>query len=291
MKIQNTTLSWVLIAALSLIWGSSFILIKNSLLVFSAGQVGAIRMLIASLIFAPFTIFVFRKIPLDKWKYVAVSGIIGNLFPSFLFAFAQTSLSSSVTGILNALTPMFTLLIGILLFKTQLKITQIVGLLLGFAGACGLSLLKADGSLGAINFYVVFIIIATMCYGLSINVVRQFLGGIKPIYVAACALTCTSPFAIGYLLTTDIQTVATHPQFKEAVFSITILGTLGSAFALILFNKLVQISSAVQASMTTYLIPIVALFWGWYGGEVVTIWHILGMILIISGVYVVNSKK
>ena len=265
-------------------------LIKNSLAVFSAGQVGALRMLIAALIFSPFTIFVFRKIPLDKWKYVAISGLVGNLMPSFLFAFAQTSLSSSVTGILNALTPMFTLLIGILLFKTPLKMTQILGLLLGFVGACGLSLLKSDGSIGNINFYVLLIIAATICYGLSINVVRQYLGGINPIYVAACALTTTAPFALAYLLTTDTTQLVNHPDFIKSMTSIVILGTLGSAFALILFNKLVQISSAVQASMTTYLIPIIALFWGWHAGEIIGIWHFAGMALIISGVYVVNKK-
>jgi drug/metabolite transporter (DMT)-like permease len=290
MKIQNSTLSWILIVILSLIWGGSFILIKNSLTVFSAGQVGALRMVIASVAFLPLTIFVFRKIPIDKWKYLAVSGLIGNLLPSFLFAFAQTSLSSSITGILNALTPMFTLIIGILLFKTPLKFSQIMGLSLGFAGACGLSLLKTDGSLGAINYYVLLVLLATLCYGLSINVVRQFLGGITPIYVAACSLTLTAPFAIAYLLTTDLQTCFTHPEISKALLSISILGVVGSAFALILFNQLIQISSAVQASMTTYLIPIVALFWGWFAGETVTIWHFLGMAVIISGVYAVNKK-
>ncbi len=290
MKIQNSTMSWILIVALSLIWGSSFMLIKNSLATFSAGQVGALRMLVAALIFSPFTIFVFRKIPLDKWKYVAISGLVGNLIPSFLFAFAQTSLSSSVTGILNALTPMFTLLIGIVLFKTPLKMTQILGLLLGFIGACGLSLLKSDGNLGTVNLYVLLVMAATICYGLSINVVRQYLGGVNPIYVAACALTTTAPFALAYLLTTDTTQIINHPNFTKSLLSLIILGTLGSAFALILFNKLVQISSAVQASMTTYLIPVVALFWGWYAGEIIGIWHFGGMALIISGVYVVNKK-
>jgi drug/metabolite transporter (DMT)-like permease len=289
MKIQNTTLSWVLIGVLSLIWGGSFILIKNGLTVFSAGQVGALRMVVATLIFSPLTITVYKQIPSDKWKYVAISGIVGNLLPSFLFAFAQTSLSSSITGILNALTPMFTLLIGIILFKSPLKIWQILGLLLGFAGACGLSLLKTDGSLGTINFYVFLVLLATLCYGISINVVRQYLGGIKPIYVAACSLTTTSPFALAYLFTTDLPNFA-QPVASTAIYSIIILGVFGSAFALILFNKLVQISSAVQASLTTYLIPIVALFWGWFDGETVTVWHFAGMALIISGVYVVNRK-
>jgi drug/metabolite transporter (DMT)-like permease len=283
-------MSWIIIVILSLIWGSSFMLIKNSLLVFSAGQVGALRMLIAALIFSPFTIFVFRKIPLDKWKYVAISGLVGNLIPSFLFAFAQTSLSSSVTGILNALTPMFTLIIGVLLFRTPLKVTQILGLCLGFVGACGLSLLKSDGNLGAVNLYVLLIMAATICYGLSINVVRQYLGGINPIYVAACALTTTAPFALAYLLTTDSTQLTKHPDFAKSMTSILILGTMGSALALIFFNKLVQISSAVQASMTTYLIPIVALCWGWYAGEVIGIWHFAGMALIISGIYVAHKR-
>jgi drug/metabolite transporter (DMT)-like permease len=290
MKIQNVTLSWVLIVCLSMIWGGSFILIKNSLTTFSAGQVGAMRMLIAALVFSPLTIMVFRKIPLDRWKYVAFSGIIGNLCPSFLFAFAQTSLSSSVTGILNALTPIFTLLIGILLFKTPLKITQLLGLLLGFIGACGLSLLKTDGTVGAINYYVFLVLLATLCYGMSINVMRQYLGGIKPIYVAACSLATTTPFALTYLLSTNVADCFQQPTITVAMSSIIILGVFGSAFALVLFYKLVQISSAVQASLTTYLIPIVALFWGWYAGEIVTIWHFAGMLLIISGVYVVNKK-
>jgi drug/metabolite transporter (DMT)-like permease len=290
-KISNSSLSWVLIIVLALIWGGSFVLMKEALLVFTPYQIGALRMAIAFLAFLPLTVFIFRKIPADKWKYIAVSGLVGNLLPSFLFPMAQTSLSSSVTGILNALTPLFTLLVGIALFKTALKKRQVAGLLLGFAGACSLSLLKNDGSIGSVNYHVVYVILATLCYGISINVVRQYLGGIKPIYVAACALSSTSPFSLTYLFSTDfIYRMQTVPQAPTALFYLCILGMVGSAFALVLFNKLVQISSAVQASMTTYLIPIVALFWGWVAGETLTIWHFLGMILIVSGVYVVNKQ-
>ncbi len=290
MKLSYSTLSWLLISILALIWGSSFVLMKEALAVFSPYQVGALRMAIAALAFAPLTIFIFRKIPLDKWKYVAISGWIGNLLPAFLFPLAQTSLSSSVTGILNALTPLFTLLVGIIAFQTLLKKQQVVGLLLGFAGACSLSLLRNDGSVGNIDYHVLYVMIATLFYGISINVVRQHLGGIKPLYVAACALTCTAPFAFTYLLTSDfLLRMQTHEAAPKALFYLVILGVLGSAFALILFNKLVQISSAVQASMTTYLIPVVALFWGFQAGEVLTIWHFLGMVLIVSGVYVVNK--
>jgi drug/metabolite transporter (DMT)-like permease len=264
---------------------------KEALLVFTPYQVGALRMAIAALTFAPLTVFIFKKIPKDKWQYVAVSGLVGNLSPAFLFPLAQTSLSSSVTGILNALTPLFTLLVSIVFFGNLLKKRQIAGLLLGFAGACSLSLLKNDGSIGKIDYHVLYIVLATFCYGISINVVRQYLGGIKAIYVAACALTITVPFSFTYLLFSDfVYRVQTIPTAPTALLYLCILGVLGSALALILFNKLVQISSAIQASLTTYIIPIVALFWGWQAGEVLTIWHFLGMLLIISGVYVVNKQ-
>jgi drug/metabolite transporter (DMT)-like permease len=289
---KNTqALAWGLIIILALIWGSSFILMKRGLEVFTAGQVGALRMAVAATVFFPITFTVWRKVPTTGWKFMAVSGIIGNLFPAFLFATAQTSLSSSLTGILNALTPLFTLLISIFFFNKNLLRNQVFGLLLGFIGTAGLSLLKSDGGVGEMNWYVWLVVLATLLYGISINVVKTYLGGVKSLYVSACALACTAPFSYAYLFSTDfVVRMQTHPQALTALGYLVILGTIGSAFALILFNKLVQISSAVQASMTTYLIPIVALVWGCLDQEPLTAYHFLGMLTIISGVYLVNQQ-
>ncbi|MDZ4713173.1 MAG: DMT family transporter [bacterium] len=283
---------WFLFIMLSLIWGSSFILIKKGLVVFSPEQVGTMRIVFAFLFLLPAAVRNLKKISKDKWKVVFFTGMIGNFIPSILFSIAETGLESSLTGILNALTPLFALIIAVLLFNHRLRIIQISGLLIGFIGTVGLSFVSARGEIGQMNMYVWFVIIATVCYGISLNIIKNYLQGINSIVITSLALLTVGPIAVIYLLTTDfIYIVINSPGAFEALFFIALLGIFGTAIALILYTKLIHLTSAVFASFIAYLIPVVAILWGWLDNESLYALHFIGMVMILLGIYLVNKSE
>ena len=277
---------------LSLIWGSSFILIKRGLEVYSAGQVGALRVVFSFFVLLPWAIPSLAKIPRDKLGYVALTGFMGNLIPAFLFAKAETSLASSIAGVLNGLTPLFAFLIGIFVFKTAWKKEQLLGLIIGFVGTLGLSFVQAEGALGGMNSYALLVVLATICYGTNANLLKVKLGKIAPLPLTAVAMLFIGPFALIYLFTTDFWTVVgSTPASWHALGYLAILGILGTAIALVLFNILIQITSTVFATAVTYVIPVIAVFWGLFDGEQLFPLHYVGMIFILLGVYMVNKWK
>lgn len=289
---NHAVLSYIILVFAAFIWGTSFILIKRGLDAFDAGQVGTLRITFAFLALSPMAIKhlpgLFRK----KWKIFFLVGLISNLIPALLFAKAETELPSAITGILNSLTPLFTFLIALMVFKVNLRPVQIVGLVVGFAGTLGLSFIENTGYLGSINYYVFYVIIATICYGIGVNLIKTYFNDISSIAITALSLFAVGPIAIIYLFTTDfVSRVSTHPDAVSSLFYIAILGIVGTAFALILFNKVIQMTSAVFASTVTYLIPIFAIFWGLFDGEVLVFYHFVGMALIIAGVLLVNLKR
>ena len=277
---------------LSLIWGSSFILIKRGLDSFSAPQVGTIRVSIAFIILLPFATRYIKSVFRLKWKQIIVYGLLANLIPAILFATAETGLSSSLTGILNSLTPMFTLIIGAIFFGVSIQREQTLGLAAGFAGSFILSFVGSGGELGSFNFYALFVVAATICYGFSTNLVRKYF-----LQVDSLALTALAFFSLGgvsliYLFSSDfIYRMQNVEGAWISLLYIFILSAFGTAFALILFNRLIQITSAVFASTVTYLIPITAVVWGIVDGEELYALHFVGMALIIAGVYIVNKYK
>lgn len=281
---------WLIIAVLSIIWGSSFILIKKGLEAFSPSQVGSLRMFFAFLVLSPIALRSLNKVSNKHKFYIFTVGMIGNFIPAFLFAKAETNLSSSVTGILNALTPVFTMLIAIFVFKLKLKTWQVIGLLIALVGSVGISFITSNGSFGEINLYAFYVIIATLLYGASSNITKTYLSGVKPIFISSLALLFVGPLGLAYVLTTDVFSVIVHhPQGISSLIYIFILGCLGTAFALIFYNKLIHMTSAVFASTVTYVMPIVAVLWGIIDGEAFSLLHLAGMILIIIGVYKVNK--
>lgn len=299
-------LSWFLLFLLALIWGSSFILMKRGLLVFSPLEIGALRISAAFVALLPFAVFHARKIPKSKWKYLLISGLLGNAIPAVLFPLAQTRLLSSVTGVLNGLTPLFTVLVGALFFSQPLKYKQLVGLGIAFVGAGLLSIAKKGGGFGDINMYVVFVVLAAFFYGISLNVIKTNLAGIASFPIASCAfltvgvpsilfLLFGTPFLSHFQETQEITTQTTIiPSIAlvwKSFFYIVILGVVGTAIALIIFNKVIQLNDAVFASTVTYFIPIVAIFWGVLDEEPLQTGHFIGMILIIFGVFVANRWK
>ena len=275
---------------LALIWGSSFILMKKGLIVFNDIEVAQLRMGIAWLSLLP---FVWKKLFTIKKKFIIpilVVGLFGNGFPAFLFTKAQTELDSSLIGILNALVPLFTFVFAMLLFKTKVKVGQLIGILLGLSGAIWLI---AGGGLVLENAnYSCYIIVATMCYAISLNTIKNYLKEMSAIDISGLAFFVVGPFCLLALGLSDFSFKMMNSEGANlALFYIVILSTVGTSIALILFNQLVKKTTAIFASSVTYLIPIVAIFWGFVDGEIITLNHFIGIAIILGGIHLVNKTK
>ena len=283
--------SWILLLILSIIWGSSFILIKRGLVYFTPLQVGTLRITFAFLVMLPFALKRVKKVSGDKWKFFAFTGLISNLVPAVLFALAQTKLESSLTGILNALSPLFTLIFAVLMFKFKPNSFQIGGFVLGMAGTVGLSLVNSSGGIGNMNVYVWLIVLATICYALSLNFIKYFLSDVNSLTITSLSLLIAGPFSIIILLSTDfLGRLNFSSEIVFAISCIAVLGILGTAIALVLYTKLIHMNSPLFASSVTYLVPVVAIMWGVWDGEVLFPLHFAGMVLILLGIYFINKS-
>ena len=287
-------LSWLYLILLSLIWGSSFILMKEGLIVFTSDEVAALRISIAFLALSPFLIKHYKSINLKKdWPGLVIMGTFGNLLPAFLFTAAETQISSSLTGMLNALTPLFTILLGVLVFKTKIQKFQIAGVAIGLIGAvCLLGFAEGGGETKNIN-YSLLVVAATFCYAISVNGIKKYLTHVNSIAASVWAFTFIGPVAIAYLfLRTDFQThFSENAGGSAALGYVCLLAVFGTAIAVILFNNLIKISGIVFASSCTYLIPVVAIGWGLLDGETVTVVQFFSMGIVILGVWLINKKK
>lgn len=288
--------SWGLLLILSLIWGSSFILIKKGLVIFSAAEVGAYRIFSAAVVLLPYSLPKLRKLNKKQVGNLILVGLVGSFIPAFLFAEAQTQLSSSITGVLNALTPLFVVLIGALFFGSKVTKQNALGLLIAFCGVFILITQRQGSSMNpfqGINAYALLVILATVCYGLNLNLIKQRFVELKSIDITAISLLMVLPASIILLVTSTNFTAKLQYMdgALEAVGYLTILGVMGTAVALVLFNGLVKIASPVFASTVTYLIPIVAISWGVIDGEVLLPGHYIGIAAVIVGVWVGNRKK
>ena len=289
-KLQNPAFAWSLMAFLAAIWGSSFILVKKSLSVFDASQVGSLRIVAAFCFFLPFFLINLKKIPFQKAHLFLWVGCLGNLFPAYLFALAGSKLDSGVSGALNSTTPLFTLIIGGLFFGNIIKKRQIFGVFLGFIGALLLILAGQKGL--QFNNYAFYVIAATVLYGINLNVTKKYITGLNlsPFLITSFIFMTIGPVAIVVLFSGDFIDRVQLPEAQMPLLYAIFLGVLGSAVAMVLFNKLIQATSAVLASSVTYLIPIVAIFWGILDGETIQIQHFIGMGIILVGVYLVNKS-
>ncbi|PCI93570.1 MAG: EamA family transporter [Flavobacteriales bacterium] len=283
---------WITLLFLAIIWGSSFILMKKGLEVYSHSVVAALRISIAFLVLIPFAITSLKKVRLKDWKYIIFTGIVGNGIPAFLFTLAQTKVASSLSGMLNSLVPVFALIIGVILFKSKPLKSQIIGIIIGLLGAIGL--ITSNG----LNFensninYSLLIVLATLCYALSVNVIKTYLKEINSIHIAALSFFSLGPFTIAYLFTTDFVNVSISNPFSNiALIYIVILSVFGTALAIILFNMLIKKTSTLFATSVTYLIPIVAIFWGFFDGEKINILQLISVIIILTGIYFINKFK
>ena len=160
MKAHNT--KWFYLIVLSIIWGTSYILIKKGLEGFTAIQLGSARIVIAGFFLFLIGYKSLKTISKEEWKWIAVSGFIGSFFPMFLFAFAETEIDSSIAAILNSLVPLFTLFLGLVAFGISFSKNQLLGVIVGLLGAGFLIFFGTDVNPNQNYWYAGFVIIATI---------------------------------------------------------------------------------------------------------------------------------
>ncbi len=276
--------------ALSLVWGSSYILIKRGLEVYAPTQVAGLRLGITALLFWPLLVTRWKMVDWRKWHWLLLVGICGSGLPAFLFSIAQTRISSAMAGILNSLTPLFTLLLGVILFRAAASWAKIAGVMLGLGGAVMLVYITNNGGLGGSVSYSILVVLATICYATSVNTVGFKLHHLDSITISAASFAMVGTPALIYLFSTDfVDRTSHHPHGWEALGYIALLALFGTVLGSIFFFMLIKWTNPVFSSMVSYIAPIISIMWGVSDGESIEIWHFLGLALILSGVYL--AKK
>ena len=290
---KDTTKKWVLLLVLAFIWGSSFILIKKSLTGLTPYQLGALRTIISGLFLFSVGLKSLKVIKKNEWKWVVISGFLGSFIPAFLFAIAETEIDSAITSILNSLVPLNAILLGFTIFKIGFSRRQLFGVIIGFIGTSILIFQGADLNPDQNYLYAGFVIISTIMYALNVNIIKTYLQNVKPLSIATGNYVAIMIPAIMILVSSDFFSESTycHPDFKMSMVYVVILSFFGTALAKVLFTTLVQISTPVFASSVAYLMPIVALFWGFLDGEEFGFLQLVSSVIILFGVYLANKKK
>lgn len=289
----NTVKKWSLLIVLSLIWGSSYILIKKGLIGLTPLQLGSFRIIFTTLILFLAGRSHLKKIPLVAWKWIVLTGYFGTFFPSYLFAFAETKIDSSVAAVLNGMTPLFTILLGVAAFAIRMKIKQLIGVLIGFGGTLILVSNQFSIQSGSDANYAFLVVGAASCYALNVNIIKYRLEGVSALGIALGNFVVIIPFALLILGFSDFQwrTVQQAPLVLESLGFIFVLALFGTALAKVMFNQLVAISSPVFSVSINYLLPIVAVGWGILDGEQFSALQWSGCGMILTGVYLVTESK
>ncbi len=284
---------WLYLFLLSFIWGSSYILIKRGLVGLTPIQLGSVRIVFSTIFLLILGYRSLKGLTRDEWKWLAITGFLGTFFPSFFFAFAQQYIDSAVAAIMNSLTPIFTLLVGIAFFTTKILGRQYVGVLLGFVGSVGLiwggTQIHADQPLG----YVLLIMCASMCYAINIYFLKYKLANVSPMAMTLGNFIAILPPAVLLLLFSDffsIEQLKTH-ELQTSLGYIALLAFFGTAIAKVMFNRFVKMASAIFASSVTYTLPVVALFWGTLDGENINSFQLMATAVILIGVSLAHRPK
>ena len=282
---------WGYLFALSIIWGSSFILIKKALVGLTPYQMGALRIVFTALFLLAAGSGTLKNIKGKGWGWITISGFLGSFFPAFLFAFAQTEIDSAVASMLNSLTPLNTVLVGIIFFGVLITKRQMAGVLIGLLGTLMLIVKGADFNQDQNYWYSVLVIGSSICYALNINIIKKHLTGYSPLTIATGNLLTIVLPALIILYTTGFFTDAWNaPDMQKSLIYVAILALFGTAMAKVIFNKLISISSPVFAASVTYTMPLMAIFWGVWDGEILSAFQLLGGAIILLGVYLVHRK-
>lgn len=291
--------SWILLLLLACIWGSSFILMKkgmfdsNEKVLFTDVQVGTLRMLIASLVLLPFAIPNLKKIKsLRDFLFLAIVGFSGNFFPAYLFTYSELGLSSGFAGMLNSFTPIFTILIGFFVFSVRLSTAQVIGVIIGTVGIVALMFAGKDISMTGTWYHIFAIVLATLFYAVSLNTIKHTLQNYSAVEITSLAFfILLIPSVCMFFISGTPQTIKTHPEALSGLGYISILAIVGTAFAVIVFNRIINYSSALFASSVTYFIPVVAVLIGLGFGETISLLQMGSMVIILIGVFIANYLK
>lgn len=287
---ESKQLKWVYLMILSLVWGSSFILIKKGLIGLTALQLGSLRIIFAAVFLVLIGFKSLSKIPVHKWKYIALTSLFGTFIPAYLFAIAQTEIDSSVSSILNSLTPLNTLILGALVFGLQFKRNQIFGILIGLIGSALLILNGAIHHPEQNYYYAILVLIASICYAVNVNLIKKYLHDLSPLSITTGNFMVLFFPAFIILFFSDFFEVVRDVEVQESVLFIMVLGVVGTGIANVLFFKLIQMSSPIFATSVTYLIPVVAFCWGLLDNEMLTTVQFFGAFIVLIGVYL-SAKK
>lgn len=289
MKVKEWQFATLLL--LGFIWGSSFILMKLGLRSFSAIELALLRISFSFLFLLPFMIPRFKKIPKDRYIYLLFAGLLGNGIPAFMFAIGLQKIDSSLGGILNATTPLFTLIVGALFFSLNFKRSGLFGILIGLAGTVYLILSKGRNGENSDYFFALFPLIGSICYGFSTNIIKRDLKYLTPIEVTGGALTFIGPITIiSLIFTGTFQHAFDSRESLESLFFIIILGVFSTSVAVLIFNFLIKETTVLFAASVTYLVPMFAMIWGILFQEPVTFHYFIAMLLILAGVYLTNRS-
>lgn len=288
---EHKRLRWIFLIGLALVWGSSFILMKLALKGLTPVQVGALRMIISALFLLLIASHKIKLIHKRHWKYILLNAILGTFVPVFLFAYAIQNIDSSIVAILNSITPLGTLILGYLFFGFLFQKKQLFGIFIGLFGT--VYLISHSASLNPEDNYwfALAVIIASIGYAFNVNILKKYLSDLDATAIAVGNFSLVLlPASIVLIATGFFSQDILSDTMLPAIGYMVILAIIGTALAKIFFNRLVQISSPIFASSVTYLIPIVALFWGLFDGEQIHLLQILAGIVILLGVYLVNRK-
>ena len=288
----SRNLHWVILLTLVLIWGSSFILMKRSLEYFTVYELGALRISFAGLALLPFALWRLKGITPKQWLTLIVVGLIGNTIAAFLFAYAQTGIPSAQAGILNSTTPLFAMLVALLIYHVRVSWLNVAGVMLGLFGAVMVIYSQTDGKMEFNFYYSSFVILASILYAFNLNIIKYHLEGVDSFTIASISyFVLLFPILIYLFAGTDFLTHIQDAEVAKGLIYPAILGVVGSAIAITMFNKLIKLKSVIFSASVTYLIPIVALLFGVLDGEKYPASIILWVLTIITGVYLVNKKK
>lgn len=288
----NNTKKWVYLIALSLVWGSSFILMKYALIGLNPMQVGSLRMIITTLVLLPFGFKSMLNLTIKNWIHIAVSALLGTLFPVFLFAVAINNMDSAIAAILNSFVPFNALIIGALVFGFTFQKNQIFGIIIGLIGTI-LLIINGHSVANISNYkYPFMILLASVGYAFNANIVKRYLQEVRPLAITTGTFVIVLIPAVIILIKTGFfVNIEYNITTKMSLFYIAILSIVGTAIAKVFFNKLLQISSPIFSTSVTYLIPLVAVFWGFLDGERLSFTQILSGMVILFGVFLVNRAK
>ena len=290
---DKNTKKWIYLFLLSGIWGSSYILIKKGLIGLSPIQLACFRIVITSFILVFFGLRHVKNLNRDQWKWLSVTGFFGTFFPTFLFAYSETKIDSSVVAVLNGLTPLFTLFIALLFFRYTFKKLQFFGVAVGLLGTVMLIYDEYSSKSFSNANYSLLVLIASLCYGFNVNILKYKLKGVSSIGIAIGNFLAITPPALILLILSDFSwnTFYKKEEVITSLLFVFILASMGTALAKVMFNELVAISSPVFSVSTTYLLPIVAIGWGILDGESFGISKFISAFIILIGIYLITLKK